>query len=1727
MSRRNFLIHFVSLAMAMVLGMSMLTHAQESDLGPVWHVGGWKSAVAAHGEHLYFGHTNALAIARIDQDRIQQIGSIILKFTPDLIKIFDNTIYMAFDNEIKFYSLTDSLRPKMTGGASFNTADDKILDFCVQGQVIYFAIFNSKTKTGAFRVYDLTDPANPVSGKVNIPCQSVEVRDQTAYVITGHSSVNATGIYLRSYDVSDPANITEKSALKTSGAEYVYLHNNLAFTGGSGQSHLCIFDISDPGNLKLLSDQVGGSPLRRVVVRGSYAYAATWTDLQTFDISNPSAPVLLDEQDLGGLTILTLDLLAERNQLMVFQGTDIKLLDLADVQKPAAAVTLQHANFISSVAVHGDNVLVADVARIWRFDWTQNGRQSLYIEGSCNKIYVHDTWLCVTGAGSGFSLYDILDIENPVKRGTFPSSYNIMEMAFQDSLAFVLAASLTNGEHQVEIVDISNPDAPVMVGRISLPGVGIDVKVSENGASLLYAAFFDPNGQSHGFAIFDVSEPSQPKPVQTVTSEGKPTALWVDGPLLLLSTITAQEDGWYLQAYDVSDPQNPVLIAETQDLQSKSPMWDLSLAGSTIYAACDNQGVLGFALAPVGALAKSSGSASGLPWAFTAVSASAAVQYAISVTAQTLPGGHSNSVYASQGYLKYGQPYSKGGDGLKKLDEPLLEDPPRPPQIVELMMHISPAEAAAYCSVSPGVGPHRYLKNRTIDLQASADPASGWVFKEWQGAASSSISPTALQMDSDKQVTAVFVDVRLLVSGGKPRRDLCPFDVLDSNRLEMTPISFCASEADDWLLGKFSLRASGTGDEVRDIKKVYVYSGSTVMFSDSYGMDDGILDIKFEPALVIGAGTCRSFQISYEFGFDPQIFAADTLKTFAVESFGVAAEPVHFEIGTIEGQAKCDTLTIARVFNSSGDAFASIQDAVSSATTQPGDSVFVCGGNYLENVQVDKSLTIFSSAGSKKTEVRGGDQENVFEITADDVTIQGLTVASTASAQKQAPPQIIASPAIFDLEKWDRSSQKIAVSDTISGWGIWTRNGIRLVDVVVASNRHGGIMALEGGVSGLDIEVAGNGGNGIVAFEDEDIWLTNAIVRFNQGVGVGNAGEGEIHLTGEHNLITDNRDHGLHSFFGDITIKGSGCEIHGNGGWGIQAVQGEIVIEDGALSSVHKNGRGGIMAYKDLSLPRKFIVQDNGGPGIVCFGEYGIDLNNPSANLPLLLLEDIQVRNNQGDGISSVSMNLMLRGSDNQVVENDGHGLRLFAGDIEIEGTGCQIHHNGGWGMQALLGGIHVDDGALGSVSNNGAGGLFVGRDLSLPAGFMVEHNGGPGIASMAKETVLTDIKVRYNSSDGIHARSLYLYGRDNEVSTNGGWGIRVEELDGEFVIGDGAWVRFNRTGGIRVIGSSVQMNNTLVLANRGHGILAASTPGVEIRNSRINHNYGYGLVVIDSPVNIQGVTFVENIQGATNFLGYESSSAPNLLMAANGEKADLNRKRMTPSPRNARAAEFQSLIAKCVLERNGGDAIRFEGGIAPHITMNNFFANQGYGINSAQSAVTLNALGNWWGEASGPGGSGPGNGDKVDGQVNFVDWRTSPVSVVVSFSVDTLFVPRGEIDTVRCFFQNWENARDGLTVQVSADDASWLISSAAFSVTLADSMGAQAALAFAIPANVPAGAFSKVKVRASSQTDPAAVDVDSFYVYPYRRFLSRLELDHGCRITQSRDWPEVFGSWL
>ncbi len=316
---------------------------------------------------------------------------------------------------------------------------------------------------------------------------------------------------------------------------------------------------------------------------------------------------------------------------------------------------------------------------------------------------------------------------------------------------------------------------------------------------------------------------------------------------------------------------------------------------------------------------------------------------------------------------------------------------------VNLTMNIYPSEASSHgCSTIPASGIHQYNKNAGVNLYAIDNKTGGWYFTGWSGDASGSDLITHITMDKNKNITANFAELKLTISGTKIKETICPAKEHPLSTF-LLPITICASDVDDWQVQKISLKTGGTGDELNDIKEVLVLNkNSSTIYSGSFSSDNATLDINFNPSLSVKAGECVELKLLYKFKYDKKTYAKDKNRTFYCETFATVAKPLHYDSGLIQGKALHDTLTFARVRNTSGYGFPTIQEAIDAETTKNIDTCLVCAGEYVENIKIEeKKLKIISVEGSDKTIISANDTSAVVSIiNSENAEINGFTITA-------------------------------------------------------------------------------------------------------------------------------------------------------------------------------------------------------------------------------------------------------------------------------------------------------------------------------------------------------------------------------------------------------------------------------------------------------------------------------------------------------------------------------------------------------------------------------------------------------------------------------------------------------------------------------------------------------------------------------------------------------------
>jgi hypothetical protein len=303
----------------------------------------------------------------------------------------------------------------------------------------------------------------------------------------------------------------------------------------------------------------GGGALSPPVAHDGYLYVGTGVTLSVWDMTDPANPVYMgrsaDTPAQGPIRALTMVgdyLYAAWNTPLDTGG--LTVYSLTDPAHPVVVAEI-------------DDYIVADYKR----------PSSLAASG--NYVYVGD-------ADNGLVVLDATDPLNPSFVGQVNGVFDFDLMATFGNRLLTTGTNFI-GDRNVDVVDITDPAAPVSLGEVSLDGtavlraaltdgyaigVGIQLQVydlSDPNLPEIFSTFIDEATQAirdgdtlyligaSGIQVWDFTTPSAPVLLRTIAMDAFLPDKVVDapfGPVILTDT----DRGLVL---DTADPQNPTLAS--------------------------------------------------------------------------------------------------------------------------------------------------------------------------------------------------------------------------------------------------------------------------------------------------------------------------------------------------------------------------------------------------------------------------------------------------------------------------------------------------------------------------------------------------------------------------------------------------------------------------------------------------------------------------------------------------------------------------------------------------------------------------------------------------------------------------------------------------------------------------------------------------------------------------------------------------------------------------------------------------------------------------------------------------------------------------------------------------------------------------------------------------------------------------------------------------------------
>jgi len=375
--------------------------------------------------------------------------------------------------------------------------------------------------------------------------------------------------------------------MELEGGRDVEVTGNLVImaTGDSGNG-LQIIDIGDPSSPQLLSQLDVGIRADFVELLGTHAFVAE-NDLAVVDFSNPVNPSIVAWLDVGNLGQMDL----QASYLYAYDSSldGMHVIDVGDPESPAAVGWLPLDYIAGDIVVSGDHayvsnwadgLLIVDITDptdpqvVGSYDWLVTAAYMVAVQG--DTAYFSDRL-----GGAGDDLY-ILDVSDPTDPVLVDRHYIQMQGDWIRGLEIAGdLLYLIKGYEGLEVMDVGDPMAPVVVGSLDAGTIPLDIELA--GDLLCLAGTYSEFCCEPQLRIADISNPHTPGLVGTWTTGGD----IVDAALATPYILTANGSSG-MDIVDVSDPANPLTAGV---LGTPGTPAGIAVAGDLAYMADGENGL--------------------------------------------------------------------------------------------------------------------------------------------------------------------------------------------------------------------------------------------------------------------------------------------------------------------------------------------------------------------------------------------------------------------------------------------------------------------------------------------------------------------------------------------------------------------------------------------------------------------------------------------------------------------------------------------------------------------------------------------------------------------------------------------------------------------------------------------------------------------------------------------------------------------------------------------------------------------------------------------------------------------------------------------------------------------------------------------------------------------------------------------------------------------------------
>ncbi len=480
------------------------------------------------------------------------------------VAIAGDLAYVAdYANGLQILDISDPATPTVTGFYNTSMVGE---DVFVSGDHVFVAdttyglwVINSTVPSAPTFLDFYNTPGSP---------QDVFVDGDYAFVADSFSGLQI----INSTDVTDLSLTATYDTGGASAAEGVYIEGDYAFVA-FGVDGLVILDITDLENPTYHGSYDTPGYARGVYVDGNHAFLAdTDYGLQIINITDPANPTLSGTFDTDSWSY---DVFVFGNHAYLAAGTSgLIVLDITDVTNPTLGDSYNTAGSSRDVFVEGHYAYVADNNRgLLVFAQSEpiypRYAASIATPGipaaDDGGIFTSGNLAYIVGWGK-MQVVNISNPENPQILGncTTPGdSYNVFVAG---DFAFIADGSTSGG---LQIANVTDPQNPHIVSYLNSSISAYDVFIAGNHAFI---------GSSAGLKVIDITDVMNPLEIGSYFTPGAISSIDVEGDIAVMCNSYLDS----LQIINITNPKNPSLLGA---VNVSDGLLDVCIEGDYAYIA--------------------------------------------------------------------------------------------------------------------------------------------------------------------------------------------------------------------------------------------------------------------------------------------------------------------------------------------------------------------------------------------------------------------------------------------------------------------------------------------------------------------------------------------------------------------------------------------------------------------------------------------------------------------------------------------------------------------------------------------------------------------------------------------------------------------------------------------------------------------------------------------------------------------------------------------------------------------------------------------------------------------------------------------------------------------------------------------------------------------------------------------------------------------------------------